>query len=75
MSSQHSNRPAKNVLAGMACPKCGQDEIFAIEAKSTFFITDDGVDDYDNPEWLDTNAISCQCGWEGTVKDTDIIEL
>jgi hypothetical protein len=33
-------------------------------------VTDDGVEEYESPEWGDDDSCTCgQCHWSGTVSD------
>lgn len=60
-----------NVLEGIACPKCGYEEEFAIEATSLFpDVTDAGVGYSSDVEWTNDSFIRCDgCNHEGTVKE------
>lgn len=62
---------AHNILDGMACPKCKQDENFDISVTSLVTFTDDGTEDSQGYEWGEDSYINCpECDWEGMVKDT-----
>jgi len=52
----------------MACPKCGSEGPFRIEATSVFFVYDDGAESYEDVEWADESFCGCEeCSHEGTV--------
>ena len=62
--------PNEENLAGIACPRCGQDEEFQITATATFDVTDEGTGDYQGVEWNADSPISCPvCGATGTVEE------
>lgn len=75
------NRPSgknENCLAGMVCPKCGQEDKFIIEVTTLVSLTDDGTDPYDSDirdysvDWTEDSFARCsdpECEWEGIVKD------
>jgi predicted nucleic-acid-binding Zn-ribbon protein len=48
-----------NILAGIACPRCGQTDRFEIIGTSIFHVTDDGAEQVGDIEWDDYSA--CQC--------------
>jgi hypothetical protein len=60
-----------NVLAGMACPKCGSEEPISIEITMMVQYWDDGSDDYQGDMcWADTSYCQCdECYHHGTVAD------
>lgn len=59
-----------NVLEGIACPVCGFQERFDIEATSMFAFTDDGAEDFGDVEFSEASEIQCgQCGHYGYVKE------
>lgn len=67
--------PNTNCLEGFKCPKCGFEDSFEIEMKSTFTLTDDGTGDHGDTEWGDEAACQCgDCGHLGTVKDFRNVE-
>ncbi len=49
-----------NCLAGIKCPKCGNEAVFAITAQVWCIVEDDGVIDYEDHEWDDDSIISCR---------------
>jgi hypothetical protein len=72
--------PNEENLAGIACPRCGQDEEFQITGTAwdetvwdgtvTFDVIDDGTGDYQGVEWNADSPISCPvCGATGTVEE------
>ena len=72
MSKQHEN---ENCLEGMRCPnsKCQSDGPFIITVTVTAKVFDDGVEDYQDPEWDDSSPCNCcSCDETGTVKNFTI---
>lgn len=62
--------PNNNCLEGMACPGCGAEEPFKIVALVLAEVTDDGVQEYFDPEWDNDRYCKCEsCGKEGVVRD------
>lgn len=62
-----------NCLAGIRCPKCGDEDEFRIAASSIFEITDDGTGDHEDVEWGGESYIQCRaCDHEGTVREFTI---
>jgi hypothetical protein len=64
----------EDVLPGMACPVCGQNEMLNLTGTTTFFgVTPTGTDQHGDIEWEDNGFASCDgCGWNGKVRDTYI---
>lgn len=59
-----------NCLAGVCCPKCGQEDRFRIAAVISCVVTDDGSEPVGDHEWDDESATRCpECGFDGTLKD------
>jgi hypothetical protein len=59
-----------NCLAGVCCPKCGQQDRFRIAAVISCVVTDDGSEPVGDHEWDDESATRCpECGFDGTLKD------
>lgn len=57
-----------NVLEGIRCPKCGNEESFCISVKTMAIVCDDGVSElYGDNAWDDDSYIECHCGHSGTV--------
>jgi DNA-directed RNA polymerase subunit RPC12/RpoP len=57
-----------NCLEGIACPKCGNDSSFRIEARTLAEVTDDGAETFGDMEWdADSYAECPECGHHGTV--------
>ena len=57
-----------NCLAGIKCPKCGQEDQFSIEMTSMIDVTDDGTDFHNDTEWDGKSFINChECGHDGRV--------
>lgn len=62
-----------NCLAGIQCPKCGEEDHFRVEATAMFNLTDDGTDFPYNVEWSDTSIMICSdCQHVGTVAEFTI---
>lgn len=61
----------ENCLMGMRCPKCGYNEMFAIEITSSWAtVTDDGAEIEGAIEWGEDCGCRCgACDYEATVKD------
>lgn len=60
----------KNVLEGMACPRCRSEEPFKIEMVATILARDDGTDADGDTIWDDDSPCSCVgCGFDGKVQD------
>lgn len=60
----------KNVLVGIACPKCGSQAPFRIVATANFLVFDDGTEEYSDVEWEDNSAIQCfDCLRRGKVSE------
>lgn len=64
-----------NVLSGIACPRCGQEDDFRITATTAFDVTDDGTGDIQGDiEWEDDSLIMClACKHGGTVAEFNTI--
>ena len=59
-----------NVLEGIACPDCGNEDDFHILVKGMAHVNDDGVTEVIDPEWdLSSFCICLGCDKEGTVDD------
>jgi len=59
-----------NVLAGMACPKCGSEGPFSIQGGTTARVSDNGVEKTGDFEWESENFCSCtDCDYDGRVAD------
>ncbi len=64
-----------NVLAGMACPKCGSLGPFGIAAECWATVYDSGVEETGDFEWADEAACRCdECQHMATVEDFRIEE-
>ena len=62
-----------NALEGIECPNCESGGPFRIVATATFFVTDNGTDEFAGVEWDDDALCSCvMCGDTGTVDDFKI---
>ena len=60
----------ENCLAGVKCPKCGNEGKFFIHASAEFEVTDDGTDLYSGVGWDENSCIRCaDCGHNGRVSD------
>lgn len=60
---------ATNVVAELACPSCLSQSSFTLAVLAMATLTDDGVDDYHEPEWADDATITCsECQRQGTVE-------
>lgn len=60
----------ENCLAGVKCPKCGNEDKFFIHASAEFEVTDDGTDLYSGVGWDESACIRCpECGEHGKVGD------
>lgn len=58
-----------NCLEGCACPKCGQEDCFDVEATSTFRLIDNGTEYHTDVEYDDDSEASCpDCAWSGKWK-------
>jgi hypothetical protein len=56
----------ENCLAGIRCPKCGQEARFYISGESTFDVSDDGTDGNGDIEWNSMSWIQCaECEEDG----------
>jgi hypothetical protein len=58
-----SVREDHNIL----CPRCKDDNGFTVAFTGQARITSGGTDDCGDHEWDDESALTCDCGWEGTV--------
>jgi hypothetical protein len=62
-----------NCLKDIRCPKCGWEESFDIVMTVWAKATDDGVDEYSDPEFNHRSGIVCRdCDHRGRVKDFTI---
>lgn len=62
-----------NCLAGLKCPKCGQEDMLKITGVTTFEVTDDGTGDHDDVEWDDDSPCSCPgCEYTGKLRDFEV---
>jgi hypothetical protein len=53
----------------LACPQCGHEKKLIIAASVWATVTDDGVEDYAEPEWEEGAACRCpDCDHSGTVR-------
>ena len=60
--------PNENCLAEMKCPNCGSEGPFYIRAESTFLVSDDGTDEYEDVEWFDGSRCRCKaCEFSASV--------
>lgn len=60
----------KNCLKGMACPRCGAEEPFEIEALSFFLVYDEGTDSHADVQWTKESRCRCHsCKYEATAGD------
>jgi hypothetical protein len=51
-----------NCLAGIKCPKCGNEDLFLISATCWATVTDDGVESTEDLEWDGESQCLCkQC--------------
>lgn len=60
-----------NVLEGMRCPECGQDDAFLINVTGQAYVRDSGVVELTgDTEWDDDSRIKCYspCGYSRLVK-------
>lgn len=58
----------ENCLEGIACPKCHEEDEFAIIGSAEFMVKDDGTDQFRDVDWDDVSSIRCiSCGHRGTV--------
>lgn len=58
----------ENCLAGMACPHCGSEGPFLIEATSCFKMTDHGTEEHRDVQWTPQSTVTCcACDTGGTV--------
>jgi hypothetical protein len=51
-----------NCLAGIKCPKCGNEDLFTVSATCWATVTDDGIDSTSDFEWDDESVCMCRCG-------------
>lgn len=64
--------PNKSALAQRSCPSCGSFERFNVSGKAWITVTDEGIDEYAQPEWDDDSPVRCpRCKWRGTWKDLE----
>lgn len=57
-----------NCLQGLACPRCGNDSMFTIAARTLAVVTDDGAETFGDMEWdADSYAECPECGHQATV--------
>ena len=55
-----------NCLEGVACPKCGQEDKFLVQATSTFELYDNGTGDHSDVEFDNDSWMLCPiCEYEG----------
>ena len=60
----------RNCLDGVRCPKCSQDDRFAITAVTECHVTDDGSEAVGDHVWDDESATRCpQCGHAGPLSE------
>lgn len=58
-----------NCLEGIACPKCGNDAMIHIEARTLAVVTDDGAETFGDMEWDGDSYAECpDCHHRGTLK-------
>lgn len=59
-----------NVLEGMTCPQCGNEEPFIIEMTGAFKVFDNGTEDMYDTNWDDDSECVCgDCDFAGHVFD------
>lgn len=57
-----------NCLEGIACPKCGNDCRFYLEAKTLAEVTDYGAETFGDMTWDDDSYAECpECEHRGTL--------
>lgn len=63
--------PNTNYLKGVACPKCGYEDIFCISIKTLMEMTDYGCEHTGQDcEWTEESYVQCgKCGHEGKMRD------
>lgn len=62
--------PNENCLEGMACPKCQSEGPFHIQVTAMARVSDDGIEETNNPEWDDASFCMCHdCEHTGDVSD------
>ena len=60
----------ENGLIDVCCPKCGQEDRFAITAVITCLVSDDGSDPVGDHVWNADSSTRCpDCGFSGMLKD------
>ncbi len=64
----------RNVLRGLRCPQCGQNNCFMINVvwSGQAHVYDDGTDEKSggNTEWFDDSPATCvECDWSGEAGD------
>lgn len=70
MTSDMTNKPNTNCLAGMRCPQCQSTGPFRIVATALFTIGDDGADIFGDIEYDGGSYCVCpDCGHDGIVHD------
>ena len=59
-----------NCLAGIACPKCGNESRIYIEARMLVEVRDDGAEPFGDMEWGDGSYAECpKCCHRGTLEE------
>lgn len=57
-----------NCLEGWRCPKCGQEDSFAVAASCWVELRDDGTWNETDFDWTEESAVRCNdCDWTGEV--------
>jgi hypothetical protein len=59
-----------NCLKGLRCPHCCSYGPFTIIVECLAIVSDEGVEDYTDPEWNFESCCSCrECDFTGNVED------
>lgn len=59
-----------NCLEGIVCPKCGNDAMVYIEARTLAVVTDDGAETFGDMEWDSDSYAECpDCQHRCTLKE------
>ena len=48
-----------NCLAGLACPKCGNDAMFYIKSATLAVVTDEGAETFGDVHWDSASTTEC----------------